>query len=676
MSTSLDDPERLTAIAAHIRDSASFLALRSSLRNQFLRLLESAPATQQSEQQPPVSMLSSSLLSAIRSLNASAEGGGHEGLPTAAADFVTKALLHKVDGKGISALVSSGDHRTQVANRLTRDATLWTTRALDSQMRVKWALKRRSVSAPERKSLPSSEEGPVNGGGQSNASDALMFLISSAQREWRALISVRVESLKILTQFPLVRSYGASHAASADDSSASPRSASSNGSAAPVISADDLFSTLVERVNHAAPAAWKRRSHQIGPCDDGTSSLFVENMGFFTSFRATVWQLARDSDLVPTITQLREALAELDPAAAQGRQEMSHASLTTIPCSESVFLQLLEHGDRPDILCSLAMRGVPPSQRRLVYAKLLNLPLAMSASALQNPKGVCETKRVRFATANAAKSLSDSVQQGRSSSTGGMSADPTMQSRQLVRQMVATDVSARIGDSDKYFVFVDECTSVATAMVEDSTIADLHLKRVMDQRGEDYHMYLSAAVGAGGLRLPASGVMPFTTTSSVLGPLVYLTGDLCEFYELAAAMQGQVWAPLQSCTPDLLGMLLTFEEITMHYAPSAVYHCFSKLGFAPASLAIRWMINGFADMFEPTETLALWDAALAIHSRSFFFFTKAKPYWVLAAAAAAVFVFRAALVQQCFSASQVAKIFEDGVKLQPIPLIQQMLFLL
>lgn len=739
-----------------VQETSAFLALRNALRPQLVKYVEQSSSSVMHHQGSAAgdgipAKASTSLLAAIRCLNSSGAGTWQEQLPealrAAALEFVRKSLAHQP--RSLAAAVNempASELRVQIANKFTRDALLWTTRALEWKARHAAhapfpfpgqapppTTTTTSLSVSSATSVAHSAHGGSHQQHHRDAAsittpkEAVSFLVSAAQREWRALVHVRLESLKIISQYPLGASRAATQSASNGGGDSDTKIRSSGSGAAPVLVPDDLFSTLVERVNAALPAARRRCAEGVGsnpviPNDNGPA---IENIGLFSSFHSSVKQLAFDCGLLPSITQVREAFVDLDPSQGPPRKEISHATLNSISAADVAFAELVDSGDRPDAICSSAMRGVPPSMRRVVYAKLLQLTLTVSIAAgvgsagptvggnssgsasvgtlrpLQqsNTSGsgsatnpALDSRRVRFATANAAKSLSDSMMIGRSAASpstgsGDGSLDIGHRMRQLIRQMVATDVQSRIGDSDKYFVFVDEATAVATAAVEDRNIADHHLRRVLEQRGEttDWHQFLSIAVTSaatadspalGKARIPASGVMPITGCSGVIGPLLFVTADVHEVYELATAMQGQIWGLIQSCTTDTLGMVLLFESLVAHAAPAAVLHCHTRLGLPPGQLVMRWAINGFADMLEPVEALQLWDVLLAIHCRSYFGKTKAKPFWVLAVCAAAIFVFRAPLLQQCASASQALKIFDDGVKLRPIPLMQQLLFLM
>lgn len=746
----MDVAERLKALSTAMLDSTNFLLLRNSLRHQFLRSSEISGLVAQAGEG---GQLASSVMSVLR--NGSAAGanigssGGDgcvaavsipsvfvEGVGQTAIDFAMKAFTNSSNAN--VALTQqlhhqNGEQRQLLASRMHRDAMIWTARGFDTQLRGRIHRQRRSrppsppLTQAVSQSTAKSTSGhlsaqippppPSSTDNNAGSTDALHFIVNAAQREWRALINVRVESLKILAMNPSLRSsrsVPATTTAANNDgtdqegSSASPRSASSG--AAPALTSDDLLNICLERGNAAVVGAMKRRAtaaaahststqpnhidtHKGGNSVAGgtttRSPVQVENLGYFSSFHSSIVLIFQEANLIPTISDLREALSELDPAAGPARANYNHHGVSTAPLAEDLFTHLIESGDRPDLLChSVLRRGVPPSLRRLVYAKLLHLPLSLSpastgALAASNVTGGCRTRRiVRFATANAAKALAESAQQGRSSQSN--SGDPALQARQLIRQMVASDASSRIGDSDKYFLFLDECTAVATALLEDSNIADYHLKRQVEQHGGDVAAYLSSNISPSGMRVPTCGVMPFSSSASVVAPLSYITGDLCEMYELAAAMQGQIWSPVQSATPEMFAMLILFERLTAHFAPAAVFHCHTKLSFSLLNVSFKWMVTGFSELFEPAQVLEAWDLLVGVNAQNFFGPTNSKnaaagaamPYWVLAAIAASVVVFRAPLVQQAFSQFQVHRLFDDCVKLSPVLLLQQMLFLL
>lgn len=707
-----DVSERLGALSSAMLDSTSFLLLRNSLRHQFLRSPEVSALISQAGEGPSATTLSvfrsgsaagahaNTSQNDASSASVSVPAAFVEGVEQSAIDFAVKAFASAHSSKSMVFVPQqqNAEQRQLLAGRMHRDAMLWSARGFDAQLRLGRQRRSRPPSPPAAGAVsPSTSQSNASGSTEhatTSAYDALNFIVNAAQREWRALINVRVESLKILTQNPSLRlsqrneSRSEHSDAGEGQSASSPRS--SSGGAAPALSSDDLFAICVERANTNVVGAIKRRaahaaSVQSAQCPqnvDGKSTsggskpaepVQVENLGYFSCFHSSIHVIFQEAGLLPTISDIREALGDMDPAIGPARPEYCHQGNPTAGPSEDLFLHLIECGDRPDILCQTVLRrGVPPSVRRLVYAKLLHLPLSLSTSNVAVASNVCHTRKgIRFATANAAKALAESAQQGRA-----LSSDSALQSRQLIRQMVASDIASRLGDSDKTFLFQDECTSVASALLEDRTIAEYHLRRHVEQQGGDVGAYISAHTTPSGVRVPACGIMPFSTSSSVIAPLSYVTGDLCEHYELAAAMQGQLWAPVQSATPELFAMLILFDRLVAHYAPAAVFHCHTKLSFSPVSVAFKWMVNGFAELFEPAQILEVWDLLLAVNAQCFFGIKSAKPYWVMSVVAASVFVFRAPLVQQCFTSCQVSRLFDDCVKLCPILLLQQMLFLL
>jgi hypothetical protein len=245
--------------------------------------------------------------------------------------------------------------------------------------------------------------------------------------------------------------------------------------------------------------------------------------------------------------------------------------------------------------------------------------------------------------------------------------------------MLTTDASQRIGDSDKYFVFVDDVVKIASAVVTDRSIPEKLLSVLLRQglgKAELSH-YIVTVGGdcARGHRMPPMGFVPVSASMAAVGPVCYITGDVAEQYELTSAMMGQLWIRIQSVTTELLSMCLVFEMLTAHFAPSATLHCFIKLGVSPLSICLKWMVTGFAELLEPNETLALWDIMIAYHAKQNFGLGTASPFWILAAAAAAIFTLRGPLVVQCSTTDQLQRIFDDGVKLRPVPLLQQLLFL-
>lgn len=665
-------------INQRVRLSQPFLSLRNSLRGQLLRSqgFQASPAatTQRGgDTEHTSTMLNGSLLAHLRNASAPSQSGKSMDSDHVVKEFVASALRRpsqqqqhqqtsptpKHGGGG----AASHEVRVGQGHQIPRDNVVWLTKQLQGPL-----LQRHVGGNPPQDDAP------------------LQLIIAGAQREWRNLINVRLASLKLLAQYPsAARQQQAQEAALAssamglsDGDSASAAgspvkahvSSSSNSTAIqPIATVEDLVTLLVERFNS--------RVTTTGGTGDVSSSAVpadvIANVGLLSSFTAAVHQFLDDKKLIPSVTELREVLHELDPT--QRPKGLDHSCLSGTSCAvaEQQFAVLLEESDRPECLLGIAARGIAPSLRRLIYARILGLPLNVAHSTNAH---LAETRRIRFASATAP----NFVRLGQQLSTqySLLRPNPPVTGEappmHLLRCMAAADTAGRAGDSDRYFVFADEILAVSLAMLEDGSIPDRHMHRAVGG-GSGVDAYLVSVANPNGPRLPLGAIIPLAGWTSCIAPLCFVTGDASELYDLAVAMHGQIWSRLHSCTTDALGMFVLFERLCAHYAPSATYFCFSRLGVSPLVVAARWMVNGFADLLDPLEILQLWDAMLALYGKRLFGFGTMQPWWVLAAAAAALFSLRGSLIVQCTTVPQLLKLFEDGVKLKVFALVQQMLFL-
>jgi hypothetical protein len=512
------------------------------------------------------------------------------------------------------------------------------------------------------------------------AAQLLATVVAAAQREWKALMSVRLETFKVF-------------AGSMQEREVGPPPASGNN-AVPAATVDDLILVLCDRMN--ATAHNSRKSVPFAPA--------IDNFGVLSMFNSAVHAVVAASQTgsprthcAPSVATLRGLFQELNPTLCS-RQVFTHASLNSTAASEEFFAAFVRYADSPDEICMLAAaRGIPPGMRRLFYAKLLHLPVG--AAAASGGPSLPLGRNISFASPFSQQRVTCPASPGynyggawpgsfcssawsfcSSASPAGSpvpfvvqnSVDPTVRA---LASLMQTDVNTYVGDSDKYFVFVDEVTTVFLALLHDPTVSQLRLRHALRLLQRDTAKELSAfhTVGDATKML---GAVPLTTASLCIAPLCFATGDVEELYELASAMYGQLWMRIHAPSIDLFSMCLTFEGLASHFAPHAVLHCFTKLGFSPLSIALPWMVTGFAKLLEPQETLLLWDLLLAYHCMETSSTRPgASPYFLLAALAAAVFSFRSQLVLACSTKEQVEQVFEDGLKLRPIPLLQQLLFI-
>ncbi|EPY25495.1 hypothetical protein STCU_06748 [Strigomonas culicis] len=260
-----------------------------------------------------------------------------------------------------------------------------------------------------------------------------------------------------------------------------------------------------------------------------------------------------------------------------------------------------------------------------------------------------------------------------------------------------------VGDSDKYFVYEDDVKVLLEALVTDKSLPDGQFKSTLAQLGrptecfDSYIVYLFSRKGDLILQTaPPCGFLPVAAFALLVAPVCYTTGDTVEQYALASALTGQLWFRLQGPTPELLQGALLFERLVARLAPGAARHMRHTLQLSPLRLALEWITTGFAELLDPVEVLVLWDLLLAYHVREV---QERSPLsaltgllaldpdtpleglpkapcalWLMAIFAAAIFVFRAPMVERCTGRRDVLSLFSVGHQLKVRPLLQYILF--
>lgn len=216
-----------------------------------------------------------------------------------------------------------------------------------------------------------------------------------------------------------------------------------------------------------------------------------------------------------------------------------------------------------------------------------------------------------------------------------------------------------------------------------------------------------------------------SSTALLIAPICNITGDTVEQYELLTAMMSQIWKRLLGPTPELLQCCLIFEKLTEELALPAVTKAVRMLQHPPLLLGLQWMITGFAEVLAPTEVLVFWDLLLSYHMREMYQrsplssplcrspavlppthpvkdlspppggsrqkFTEEGAHrdtapelsstplvpcalWLLPIMAAAIFVYRAPLVERAETREQLLQVFSVTHHLSARLLIQQLLF--
>ena len=620
--------------------------------------------------------------------------GGHAGAtlrsqldaPSVVAKDVLLNLLHKRSlpstGSGFGAdsqLMQQGDgigssplSIPELASLLARDSLVWHMRCVNNSGSSNGGFNASSMWDEQVPVVsPMSAKGSTTLPTPQHPHQLLLSLIAVAQREWKALMSVRVETVKVF-QYAAV-SANSTMEANGISCSLQPTGSSSSSSNVPAATTDDLLLVLSDRVNAAANLA--RKSVPFIP--------HVDAFGVLSLFNPTVHAIVAAAQshpnpgplVAPTVASLRLLFQELNPTTV-GRQYFTHANLCSTSTSEDYFASLLRWADSPEDICLLAARGVPPGMRRLYYAKLLHLSIGVVPTA--SPQTTSTSRNLSFVSPFSQQRVTcPTPAAGTSPSQGSAipcvvqnSVDPTVR---VLTGIMQADANSHVGDSDKFFVFIDEVTTVSLALLHDPTVVQIRLRHVLRLLQRERELSSFSVVGDPTKML---GSAPIATSSLCVAPLCFVSGDVEELYELASAMYGELWIRIHCPSLDLFSLCFTFEELSSHFCPHVTFHCFTKLGFSPLAIALPWMVTGFAKLLEPLETLHLWDLLLAYHCmETSSTRPHASPLYLLAALAVSIISFRSGLVLACTTREQVEQVFDDGLKLRPVLLLQQLLFM-
>ncbi|CAD2221967.1 hypothetical protein AGDE_00257 [Angomonas deanei] len=458
----------------------------------------------------------------------------------------------------------------------------------------------------------------------------------------------------------------------------------------------DLYDCLLEGVNADSTAEILQKYNQ--------SHLIagIEKTGLLTNFKPHVHIFSYYHNLVPSMKQLRRYFEDLAPEKLScSSYDHLGASLEQFETQMDYFLRA---GESVLSLRNNLLEGVHPSLRRLVYARALQIPLSVTDGTPLIPAQGDITNN-HFSTASLAAYLSFATRYSRdkvhrrhqhhySSSHHELNA-------KTLQRLVVNDVVEYIGDSDKYFVYEDEVKVLLQAMVADKSVPDSKIRDTLTQLGrpkdslDSYAVYLLGREGdLIHQRAPPCGYIPVAGSSMTCGPLGNITGDTVEQYELLTAMNAQLWFRLQGPTPELLQCCIMFEEIIIQTALPASLHMRRTLKVSPLHLALEWFATGFAELLDPSELLSLWDIVLAYHvqemsercclSQTVGLIsltdddegTSSTPcaLWVLSLLAAAVFTFRAPIIEKCTTKAEIKSLFATGSQLLVRPLLQYLLF--
>lgn len=434
----------------------------------------------------------------------------------------------------------------------------------------------------------------------------------------------------------------------------------------------------------------------------------IDATGVLTVFAPHVQSIGLFPNLLPSLEMLRVHFLPLDPVVLDGGVNTTRILGSSLSQAESQLDALLRGGDSPDVVCCILRETVHPSLRRLVYPRALGIKLVVTDGqapfAAKGEFAVNQLSESILAHLTCASRYAREKVKRRNHHT--FSVPQQEANTKAIRSLLHEDVSYYVGDSDKYFVYMDDVDTLSSSLIGDRSIPEGKLLKALVQMGrpegalDAYIAYLHWQEGDLVLRrAPPCGFFPAAASSTLIAPLCNVTGDTVEQYELMTAMFSQLWIRLQGPTPELLQCCLIFENLVCRLAMPACVHAMHVLQASPLKLALDWMLSGFTDVLDSYEVLCLWDWILAFHTQEMcqrsplscttglaspmglsLPFRSGDPVgppcalWLLPIFAASVFIFRAPLVLKCETKGDFEALFSAGHHLQCRPLIQSLLF--
>ncbi|RHW70341.1 Rab-GTPase-TBC domain containing protein [Trypanosoma brucei equiperdum] len=547
-------------------------------------------------------------------------------------------------------------------------------------------------------------------------------ILAEARRRWMRILSSRVQGLK--KELP-VREHpqsndahttsGVSNANALDDSISDVDSDEEME-----WSVEHLYETLVSGLNSTVTE--ELIVTEILGGDTTALHDGIDAFGLLTVFRAPVQAMLvqHQEALAPSLSTLRQYFAALHPSAGCPRAHGSASRAAACSAYSQLNDFLNPGGSTPKSVAAALRRGASPSMRRLLYARALQLQLVvLEGGSTNNASGELHGSNcgdvigrcVSFGTSRNLESMRRRVHH--KYAVKGM--EVTVK---VLQAVVKVDNMQSVGDSDRYFIFLDETEALGTTLIVDKDVSDVHLKSTLAQLGrppeqiESYLVYLLHAdvpsADAGQQRtqqqhqqtktqhLLPSGFFPVEKCTLLIAPVCYITGDTTEQYSLVVALFGQLWCRLQGPTPELAQCCWIFESLVVRFAAPACLHATRALRYPPLRLALRWMMTAFADVLEPNELLNLWDLVLSYHIEEVFsghtslslpmcacgrsrgsqrLLPAPCALWLLPIVAASIFVYRAPLVERCGTAEEMLLLFTTGHHLRCRPLLQYLLFM-
>lgn len=464
----------------------------------------------------------------------------------------------------------------------------------------------------------------------------------------------------------------------------------------------ELFQVIVEGLN--SPDTLKYAEKEV--LLDGVPSTGIDAFGVYSVFKIQIRALAQWESLCPSFENLRRYFSDLSPERLRKAPSGSPMD-STIAVYEAQLDTFLRFGDQPKVLEKVLREGVHASVRRLYYARTLQLPLTVTDGrpTVEHADFQCNHFPAGFLPGYltfATQKTRDRIKRRLSHSSASNS-----HSAHALQPLILQDATAFVGDSEKYFVYLDDVEVLSATLVVEQGVSEGKLKETLDILGRpefSIHAYRASKK-----ELPPDertsprkqknilqAVLPASSTL-LIAPICNVTGDTVEQYEIVSRMFSQLWKRITGPTPELVQCCWIFERLTEEFALPAVTKAVRVLQHPPLLLAIQWMITGFSEIFTPSEVLNFWDLILAYHVRershrsilscavgTVLPVTEEADetpnalvpcsLWLLPIMAAALFIYRAPLVERVETREELLQIFSVTHQLRALPLIQLLLF--
>lgn len=220
-------------------------------------------------------------------------------------------------------------------------------------------------------------------------------------------------------------------------------------------------------------------------------------------------------------------------------------------------------------------------------------------------------------------------------------------------------------DDPRYFVFEDVLLSVALCFSRDATILEEALYLIHKPILGFLNFTTKTKTLTPRHASPLNGIQPFLGLATSFAPLCYIYPSPTAVYALTKMIYCKLWCKLNVISADegcLLHLCKTFENFVLQ-SDLRLYLHLIRLGISPLQIVLPWLQLAFVNYLEPDQVLLLWDRVIGYMDTT-----------LLAALAAAIFLFKSNLLLDCDEAAEATAILLEGSRLKVIPLLQFFLF--